>query len=88
MGAHESGANFVLQTYVAMKINEGQANAIACMAYKCNTKLDETFIPKFVCFPSNGIFERVELRFFAYQTCAGPGRAAKVQQDTCRILCK
>jgi hypothetical protein len=30
-----------------MKINEGQANAITCMAYKCNTKLDETLIPKY-----------------------------------------
>lgn len=34
------------QTYVAMKINEGQSNNITCMAYKCNTKLDETLIPK------------------------------------------
>ncbi|ELR17896.1 IBR domain containing protein [Acanthamoeba castellanii str. Neff] len=40
--------NDCYQTYVAMKINEGQANAITCMAYKCNTKLDETLIPKLV----------------------------------------
>eukprot|EP01118_Nematostelium_gracile_P017856 TRINITY_DN775_c0_g1_i1.p1 TRINITY_DN775_c0_g1~~TRINITY_DN775_c0_g1_i1.p1 ORF type:complete len:495 (-),score=110.06 TRINITY_DN775_c0_g1_i1:98-1582(-) len=35
-------------SYVTMKINEGMARDIKCMANKCNNKLDETLIPSLV----------------------------------------
>jgi len=31
-----------------MKINEGQSKEITCMGHKCNIKLDDCLIPRYI----------------------------------------